>query len=99
MYRKFETVVKFKVNKRATGADIAQQHLKGLQTRERDGNSSLEDWNLLLSRTPQNINNITDFKTSAVKLSLGNEKVATDNFKTEATWRTHCTDQCISHKP
>ena len=35
---------------------------------------------MLLSRTPQNVNNITHFKTSAVKLSSGNEKVATDNF-------------------
>lgn len=48
-------------------------------SRARDGNSSLEDWNLFLSRTLQSVNNITHFETSAVKLSFGNEKVATDN--------------------
>lgn len=38
MYRKFETVVKFEVNERAKGADIAQQQFRELQTRARDGN-------------------------------------------------------------
>ena len=80
MYRKFETVVKFEVNERAKGADIAQQQFRELQTRARDGNSSLEDWNLLLSLTHQNVNKVTDFQTSAVRLSFGNEKVAKDNF-------------------
>ena len=78
MYQKFQTVVKLEENEQAKGTDIAQQ-FRDLQTRARDGNSSLEDWNLLLSRTPQNVN-ITHFEASAVKLSFGNEKVATDNF-------------------
>jgi len=80
MYQKFQTVVKLEVNERAKGTDIGQKQFRDLQTRARDGNSSIEDWNLLLSRTPQTVNNITHFKTSAVKLSFGNEKVATDNF-------------------
>ena len=80
MYQKFQTVVKLEKNERAKGTDIAQQQFRDLQTRARDGNSSLDDWNLLLSRTPQNVENIADFETSAVKLSFGNEKVATDNF-------------------
>ena len=69
-----------KKNERAKGTDIAQQQFRDLQTRARDENSSLDGWNLLLSRTPQNVENIADFETSAVKLSFGNEKVATDNF-------------------
>ena len=80
MYRKFETVVKFEVNERAKGADLAQQQFRDLQVRARDGNSSLQDWNLLLSRAPQCVENITDFQESAVRLSFGNEKVAKDNF-------------------
>ena len=57
------------------------QQLRDLQTRARNGNSTLEEWKFLfLSRTPQYVNNITDFETFAVKLSLGNEKVAIDNF-------------------
>ena len=49
MYQKFQTVVKLEENERAKGTDIAQQQFRDLQTRARDGNSSLEDWNLLLS--------------------------------------------------
>ena len=72
-YQKFQTVVKLE------GTDIAQQQFRDLQTRARDGNSSIKDWNLLLSRTPQNVKNITHFETSAVKLLFGNEKVATQD--------------------
>ena len=79
MYQKFQTV-KLEKTERPKGTDIAQQQFRDLQTRARDGNSSLDDWNLLLSRIPQNVENIADFETSAVKLSFGNEKVATDNF-------------------
>jgi len=77
---KFETVVKFKVNKRARGNDPTQQQLRNIQIRARDGNSTLEDWNLPLSRSPQNVGNIADFQNSAVRLSFGNEKVAKDTF-------------------
>lgn len=80
MYRKFETVIKFEVNERAKGANHAQQQFRDLQVRARDGNSNLEDWNLLLSRAPQSVDNISDFQESAVRLSFGNEKVAKDNF-------------------
>ena len=80
MYRKFETVVKFEINEGAKGADLAQQQFRDLQVRARDGNSNLEDWNLLLSRAPQSVDNISDFEESAVRLPFGNEKVAKDNF-------------------
>ena len=80
MYRKFETIVKLETNERAKGADLAQQQFRNLQIRARDGNSNLEDWNLLLYRAPQNVDNIADFQESAVRLSFGNEKVAKDNF-------------------
>lgn len=73
MYRKFATLAKLKDNERAKGADVVEKQFRNLQTREKNGNSTLEDWNLLLSRTPQNVNNITNFKTSAVKLSFGTE--------------------------
>ena len=80
MYRKFETVVKFEINEWAKGVDLAQQQFRDLQVRARDGNSNIEDWNLLLSRAPQSVDNISDFQESAVHLSFGNEKVAKDNF-------------------
>ena len=80
MYQKFQTIVKLEENERANGTVIAQQQFRGLQTKARDGNSISEDWKLLLSRIPQNVNNVTHFENSAVKLSFGNEKVTKDNF-------------------
>lgn len=59
---------------------LRSSSLEILQIWARDGNSSLEDWNLLLSRTPQNVDNVADFQDSAVRLSFGNDKVAKDNF-------------------
>lgn len=62
MYQRFQTVVKLEKNERAKGTNIAQQQFRDLQTRARDGDSSLDNWNLLLSRTPQNVENIADFE-------------------------------------
>ena len=76
MYKKFETVVKFEVNERAKGADDEQKRFRGLPIRARDGNSTFEDWNLLLSRQLHNVADKTNFENTAVKLSFGNEKVA-----------------------
>lgn len=80
MYREFTTVVKFKTNERAKGADAQQEIFRALQIRARDGNSTIEDWNMLLSRQPQKVENINEFQESAVRLSFGNQKVAQDNF-------------------
>ena len=52
MYRKFETIIKFEVNERARGTDLSQQQFRDLLIRSRDGNSTIQDWNLLLSRAP-----------------------------------------------
>ena len=48
MYREFATVVKFKTNERAKDADVQQEVFRALQIRARDGNSTIEDWNMLL---------------------------------------------------
>lgn len=71
MYQMFQKVINFEINERAAGTHNEQQRFRALQVRARDGNSNLEDWNMLLLRQPQN----------AVKLSFGNEKVATDNYQ------------------
>jgi len=81
IYKKFEKVVKFEVNERAGGADDEQQRIRALQIKARDGNSNLEDWNMLLLRQPQNVVDIDNFENSSVKLSFGNEKVAKDNYE------------------
>ena len=81
MYQMFQKVINFEINERAAGADNEQQRFRALQVRARDGNSNLEDWNMLLLRQPQNVINIDTFQKSAVKLSFGNEKVDTDNYQ------------------
>ena len=81
MYQMFQKVINFEINERAAGADNEQQRFRALQVSARDGNSNLEDWNMLLLRPPQNVVNIDTFQKSAVKLSFGNDKVATDNYQ------------------
>ena len=41
----------------------------------------MDDWHMLLSRTPNHVLNLESFKKESVKLSYGNEKVAQDNLK------------------
>ena len=80
-YQKFDNVVKFTVNERAKGASSDQETFRQLQLNTRDGNSSANDWQLLLTRTPSNVQNIHEFESSTVKLTFGNEKVATYNYE------------------
>lgn len=48
------------------GADDEQQRFRALQIRARDGNSNLEDWNMLLLRQPQNVVDIDNFQNTSV---------------------------------
>ena len=50
MYRKFDTVVKLQVNERARGNDREQENFRQLQMQLRNGDSTLEDWKVLLQR-------------------------------------------------
>lgn len=81
MYWKFETVIKLEKNKRAKGDDIDQQMFRQLQIRARNGDSSLEEWNILLLRSPDKVRKLIHFQNNAIRLSFGNEKVAQENYK------------------
>ena len=81
IYHKFETVVQLLTNQRAAGSSKEQQHFRQLQNNARDGNSTTDDWKCLLTRTPSSLSEIVTFLISAVKLCLGNDKVANDNYK------------------
>ena len=70
MYQIFQKVINFEINERAAGTDNEQQRFRALQVRARDGNSNLEDWNMLLLRQPQNVVNIDTFQKSAVNFPL-----------------------------
>lgn len=52
-----------------------------LQIRARNGDSSLDDWNILLLRSPNKVRNLIHFQNNAIRLSFGNEKVAQENYK------------------
>lgn len=80
MYQKFQTVVKLQTNERTKGSNREQQNFRQLQMRARNGDSSLEDWKLLLARNPDKTENLQHFEDCAIKRSFGNEKVAKDNY-------------------
>ena len=80
MYKKFTTIIKLTVNERTKGNEIEQKTFRNVLYRLRNGDSTEEDWELPLTRTPANITDIID-KKSFVKLSFSNEKVACDNHE------------------
>ena len=79
MYHKVDTVIKLHVNERAAGSSNEQTAFRDLQMNARDGTSTINDWKLLLTRTPDAASDATSFLKSAVKLSFGNDKLAKDN--------------------
>ena len=81
MYHKFVDVIKLTVNERSNGSSDNQQTFRTLLVNLRDGNSTIKDWKLLLTRTPNNVEDIETFKNSSVKVSYGNETVALDNYE------------------
>lgn len=64
------------VDERTRGADDKWQQFRALQIRAWDGNSNLEDWNMLFLRQLQNVVHTDNFPNSVVKISFGDEKVA-----------------------
>ena len=80
VYRKFDTIIKLTVNERSKGNNMKQEEFRSALYRLRNGESSENDWHMLLTRTPCNINRSTNLNTY-VKLSFSNEKVARDNYE------------------
>ena len=80
MYKKFTTIVKLTVNERSKGNCIEQEAFRNALYRLRNGDSTEEDWKLLLTRTSANVTDIVD-KNTFVKISFSNEKVALDNHE------------------
>ena len=75
MYQKFQTVVKLQTNERTKGSNREQENFRQLQMRARNGDSSLEDWKLLLARNPNKTENLQHFEDCAIKRSLGMKKL------------------------
>ena len=79
-YRMFNKVVKLTVNQRVQGESREQKEFRNLLSRLRKGESNLEDWNMLLERSPEKFTNLAEFE-NATRLFFTNEEVTTYNYE------------------
>ena len=79
-YRMFDKVVKLTVNQRVQGMNVEQINFRELLLRLRKGESTVEDWQLLLTRQPSGIPNLSEFE-DAIRLFYSNEQVANYNHE------------------
>ena len=79
-YNMFEKVVILSVNQRVKGSNPSQTEFRNLLSRLRNGESTKDDWKLLLSRQPSQVSDIGEFK-EATRLFHSNEEVAKFNYK------------------
>ena len=77
-YHMFDKVVKLTVNQRVQGMTSKQVQFRDLLLRLRKGESTVDDWKLLLTRQPSNVTNLCDFE-AATRLFYSNEQVANYN--------------------
>ncbi|XP_028404097.1 uncharacterized protein LOC114526773 [Dendronephthya gigantea] len=79
-YQMFEKVVKLTVNQRVQGVTSEQIIFRELLLRLRKGESTIDDWKLLLTRQPSKVTNIKEFE-DATRLFYSNEQVANYNHE------------------
>ncbi len=79
-YHMFDKVVKLTVNQRVQGMTPEQVQFRDLLLRLRKGESTVDDWKLLLTRQPSNVTNLCDFE-DATRLFYSNEQVANYNHE------------------
>ena len=79
-YQMFDKVVKLNVNQRVQGISTEHEGFRNLLLRLRKGESTYEDWQILLSCQPSNIVDISQFN-DAIRLFYSNEQVATNNYE------------------
>ena len=76
----FDKVVTLTVNQRVQGSNFEQVHFRDLLLRLRKGESTIDDWELLLTRQPSNITNMHEFE-DATRLFYSNDQVANYNHE------------------
>ena len=76
----FDKVVKLSVNQRVQGSDTEQVSFKHLLMHLRTGDSTKQDWQLLLTRQPSEVPNLNQFD-NAIRQFYGNEQVASYNYQ------------------
>ena len=79
-YHMFDKVVKLTVNQRVQGMTSEQVQFRDLLLRPRKGDSTVDDWKLLLTRQPSNVTNLCDFEDST-RLFYSNEQVGNYNHE------------------
>ena len=79
-YHMFDKVVKLTVNQRVQGMTSEQVQFRDLLLRLRKGDSTVDDWKLLLTRQPSNVTNLCDFEDST-RLFYSNEQVGNYNHE------------------
>ena len=79
-YKMFDKVVKLTVNQRVQGTSPEQIQFRDLLLRLRIGETTPTDWQLLLTRQPSNVLNLTEFQ-DAIKLFYSNEQVGNLNHE------------------
>ncbi|XP_020896155.1 uncharacterized protein LOC110235051 [Exaiptasia diaphana] len=79
-YKMFDMAVKLTVNQRVHGTSYEQQQFRDLLLRLRKGESTKEDWQLLLTRQPCSVENIADFN-NATRLFYSNDEVSSYNHE------------------
>ena len=78
-YKMFDKVIKITVDQRVQGADTNQMQFRELLLRLHRGESTICDWQTLLSRQPATVSNLKEFD-DAVRLFYGNDEVAKYNY-------------------
>ena len=79
-YKMFDNVVKLNVNQHVQRHNPEQTRFRELLLRLRKGESTVDDWKLLLSRQPSNVDNLSEFK-DATRLFYSNEEVGNYNHE------------------
>ena len=79
-YHMFDKVVTLTVNQRVQGSNSEQVHFRDLLLRLRKGDSTVEDWKLLLTREASSVANLSDFE-DATRLFYSNDQVADYNHE------------------
>ena len=75
----FDKVVTLSQNQKVKGSNPEQVSFKELLEHLRNGDSTKEDWQLLLTCQPSAMPNLNEFE-NAVRLPYGNDSVATHNY-------------------
>ena len=95
-HRMFDKVIKLTVNQRELGMTSDQVLFRDLLLRLCKGESTLDDWALLLTRQPSRVGSLSEFD-DATSLFYSNEQVAKYNHEQLLKWQNPVADINACH--